>query len=133
MPEETRTARRGIVTFPVPAVLPDISLGPSSLVFTGWAWTWGDRPRFQGSRGPGGGHAVDDPGGRRAVVVVPKPGGRPSHSAPPKKIPKRKEAGDDRRITAANYRRISAIQGSTEPLRIINAQISDKVGQNAHW
>jgi hypothetical protein len=100
---------------------------PSSGPSQGGHGPGGDRPRFQGSRGPGGGHGGGRPGGGGGGGR-PKPGGRPSHSAPPKKIPKPPKTAvmtDElrQRITDA----YQPFKESTEPLRIINAQISDKV------
>ena len=85
-----------------------------------------DRPRFQGSRGPGGpgggGRGPGGPGGGG------RPKGRPSHSAPPKKIPKPpKTAVMTEELRARIIEAYKAFEASTEPLRIINAQISDKV------
>ncbi|HZS46757.1 MAG TPA: hypothetical protein VFC63_16920 [Blastocatellia bacterium] len=80
-----------------------------------------NRPRFQ-SRGPGG------PGRGPGGGGGPRPKGRPSHSAPPKKTPKPPKTAvmtDELRQKIIDA--YQPFQGSTDPLRIINAQISDKV------
>jgi|GEM_PF-601885 len=90
----------------------------------------GDRPRFQqSSRGPGGGHGHGHAGGRPGGGGGGgRPKGRPSHPIAPKKTPKPPKTAvmtDElrQRITDA----YQPFKESTEPLRIINAQISDKV------
>src|SRR5882724_249141 len=110
MPEETRSARHGIVTFQFQQSS-QISISSVFWSFTGWTCTWWRQTAVPGVQGTRWWSRRWTSGWRRRWWSSKAGWQAVTFSSAKEDSEAAKDSGDDRRITSANYRRISAIQG----------------------